>query len=94
MKPLVLLVAISGMLAPAWAQQPPEHPNGVQRIQLDCRDPATSGRALQSDELLVNGMACRIVKPEAVAAPVSKTPNPVQSSPSMRRCRVSRECRW
>lgn len=46
-------------------------------VQMQCHEPAATGNALAPDETLVNGMACKVVKPTAAPAPaVQEKPAP------------------
>jgi hypothetical protein len=55
----------------------PSNPQSSQKIEMECRDPATTGRALKSDEMLVNGMVCKVINSsQPLPSPVSSTTHP------------------
>lgn len=80
MKPPALLLAMCVCIFPAVARQTTEHPK-LQKIEMECRDPVSTGRTLKPDELLINGMACKIVKSEALNSPVSSVSNAANPAP-------------
>jgi hypothetical protein len=55
-------------------------------VQMQCRDLASTGNFVNSDEVLINGMACRSAKQAPVAAQVATSattsPAPAQQVPS------------
>jgi hypothetical protein len=83
MKCSMLILGLLASTTVASAQQ-------AATVQMQCHDLATTGNYLASDEVMINGMACRAVKPaapqqQAVAQPTAQpvaypaTPIPVSA---------------
>jgi hypothetical protein len=79
MKSLAAVLVLMCVGTGALAQQ------STSQVKMECRDLATSGNVLASNETLVNGMACHVVdaKPATQAAPpVSQPPAVAPFQPS------------
>jgi hypothetical protein len=48
-------------------------------VQMQCRDLASTGNFVNSDEVLINGMACRVPKQTPAAAQVATSATPLQT---------------
>ena len=64
--------------SPTPSPTPPQEPQSSQKIVIECHDPATNDSTLKPDEILLDGMACRVVTSQPPHSPVSLKPSPPQ----------------
>lgn len=74
MRIAMLLVGLSFTASCAFGQQT------ATNVQMQCRDLASTGNFVGSDETLVNGMACRVVKTNDVRPPNPSTVTPATTA--------------
>jgi hypothetical protein len=73
MKCPILTLGLLACATAASAQQ-------AATVQMQCRDLASTGNFVNSDEVLINGMACHTVKPTPTATSVAATVTPSVSN--------------
>jgi hypothetical protein len=64
--------------SPTSSPTPPQEPQSSQKTVMECHDPATNDSTLKPDEILLDGMACKVVTSQPPQSPVSSKPSPPQ----------------